>query len=625
MSDQYEYEEEEFNTSFNGQTVLRIVSRLRPYWVMVIAFLGTVAAVSVLEAYFTYLSKRIIDEGIVARSQEALYGLLTTYGLLLVVQAVFVFGFIYLTGLLGERVRYDLRRDMFNHLQKLSLSYYNRTPVGWIMARVTSDSDRVAELVTWGMLDVVWSTLNIATAVYFMTRINFTLAMIVFLIIPIIIVVAVRFQKRIITEYRTVRKINSKITGTYNENITGVRVIKALTREEQNLAEFSGLSGEMYGASYRAAWLSALFLPTVQIISALAVGAVIWYSGATAGMGSISIGGIQAFVTYVIFMIWPVQEMARVFAEMQQAIASGERIFSLIDAQPEIVDRPDAIEVDTLRGDIIFDHVTFYYDDEVDKPVLQDFHLHVRPGETIALVGPTGGGKSTIVNLLCRFFEPKQGKIVINDHDYTQMTQYAIQSRIGMVLQTPHLFSGPIRENIRYGRLDATDDAVEVAAEVAGAHEFIATLEKGYDTEVGEGGVLLSTGQKQLISLARAVLAQPDIFIMDEATSSVDTLTEALIQQGMDALMEGRTSFVIAHRLSTIRNASRILVIENGRIAEMGSHTALLRQNGHYYRLYTQQFREEMEAEIDPWSENGEKTVEIGPLPLGKPEMALGD
>ena len=625
MSDQYEYEEEEFNTSFNGQTVLRIVSRLRPYWVMVIAFLGTVAAVSVLEAYFTYLSKRIIDEGIVARSQEALYGLLTTYGLLLVAQAVFVFGFIYLTGLLGERVRYDLRRDMFNHLQKLSLSYYNRTPVGWIMARVTSDSDRVAELVTWGMLDVVWSTLNIATAVYFMTRINFTLAMIVFLIIPIIIVVAVRFQKRIITEYRTVRKINSKITGTYNENITGVRVIKALTREEQNLAEFSGLSGEMYGASYRAAWLSALFLPTVQIISALAVGAVIWYSGATAGMGSISIGGIQAFVTYVIFMIWPVQEMARVFAEMQQAIASGERIFSLIDAQPEIVDRPDAIEVDTLRGDIIFDHVTFYYDDEVDKPVLQDFHLHVRPGETIALVGPTGGGKSTIVNLLCRFFEPKQGKIVINDHDYTQMTQYAIQSRIGMVLQTPHLFSGPIRENIRYGRLDATDDAVEAAAEVAGAHEFITTLEKGYDTEVGEGGVLLSTGQKQLISLARAVLAQPDIFIMDEATSSVDTLTEALIQQGMDALMEGRTSFVIAHRLSTIRNASRILVIENGRIAEMGSHTALLRQNGHYYRLYTQQFREEMEAEIDPWSENGEKTVEIGPLPLGKPEMALGD
>ena len=625
MSDQYEYEEEEFNTSFNGRTVLRIVSQLKPYWVMVIFFLGTVAAVSVLEAYFTYLSKRIIDEGIVARSQEALYGLLTTYGLLLVVQAVFVFGFIYLTGLLGERVRYDLRRDMFNHLQKLSLSYYNRTPVGWIMARVTSDSDRVAELVTWGMLDVVWSTLNIATAVYFMTRINFTLAMIVFLIIPIIIVVAVRFQKRIITEYRTVRKINSKITGTYNENITGVRVIKALTREEQNLAEFSGLSGEMYGASYRAAWLSALFLPTVQIISALAVGAVIWYSGATAGMGSISIGGIQAFVTYVIFMIWPVQEMARVFAEMQQAIASGERIFSLIDAQPEIVDRPDAIEVDTLRGDIIFDHVTFYYDDEVDKPVLQDFHLHVRPGETIALVGPTGGGKSTIVNLLCRFFEPKQGKIVINDHDYTQMTQYAIQSRIGMVLQTPHLFSGPIRENIRYGRLDATDDAVEAAAEVAGAHEFIATLEKGYDTEVGEGGVLLSTGQKQLISLARAVLAQPDIFIMDEATSSVDTLTEALIQQGMDALMEGRTSFVIAHRLSTIRNASRILVIENGRIAEMGSHTALLRQNGHYYRLYTQQFREEMEAEINPWSENGEKTVEIGPLPLGKPEMALGD
>jgi ATP-binding cassette subfamily B protein len=254
--------------------------------------------------------------------------------------------------------------------------------------------------------------------------------------------------------------------------------------------------------------------------------------------------------------------------------------------------------------------------------VLTDFHLHVKAGETIALVGPTGGGKSTIVNLLCRFFEPRQGTVTINGVDYTQMTQHAIQSRIGMVLQTPHLFSGTVTENIRYGRLDAVDEEIEEAARIAGAHEFIMTLEKGYDTQVGEGGVLLSTGQKQLISLARAVLAQPDIFIMDEATSSVDTLTEALIQQGMDALMQGRTSFVIAHRLSTIRNASRILVIEDGRIAEMGTHAELLRQGGHYYRLYTQQFREQKEAEYDPF---GEKTVAIGPLPTGNPEMAMGD
>ncbi|MEZ4868008.1 MAG: ABC transporter ATP-binding protein [Caldilineaceae bacterium] len=586
-----EFEEEEFTTQFNGQTILRIIQQLRPYWPWVIGFLGAVGLVAFVESYFTYLSKRIIDEGIVAQDINALWRIFTIYGALILVQAACVFTFIYVTGLLGERVRYDLRRTMFNHLQQLSLSYYNRTPVGWIISRVTSDTDRLAELVTWGLLDVVWGSMNVVAAVYFMTLINLPLALIVFLIIPVIIVVAIQFKKRIIGEYRTVRKINSKITGAYNENITGVRVVKALTREERNLNEFSQLTGDMYQAGYRAAWLSGLFLPVVQMVSSLGVAAVIWYSGSQ-GVGDISIGGIQAFISYVVFMLWPIQEMARVYAEMQQAIASGERIFSLIDAQAEIVDRPDARDPGALQGDIRFDHVDFYY--EKGEPVLQDFTLHVQQGEMIALVGPTGGGKSTIVNLLCRFFEPKAGAIYINDTDYTQLTQHAVQSRIGMVLQTPHLFSGAIRENIRYGRLDATDAEVESAARMVGAHEFIMTLEKGYDEEVGEGGVLLSVGQKQLLSLARAVLAQPDIFIMDEATSSIDTLTEALIQRGMEKLMEGRTSFVIAHRLSTIRNASRILVIENGRIAEMGNHHELLQARGHYYRLYTQQFRQEM-------------------------------
>jgi ATP-binding cassette, subfamily B, bacterial len=627
VADINHYEEEEFTTHFNGQTVLRILAQLKPHWVWAAGFLTAAVIVAFAESYFTFLSKRIIDEGIIARDTDALAALLWQYAGLIVVQSVAVFGFIYLCGLLGERVRYDLRQKMFNHLQKLSLSYYNRTPVGWIMSRVTSDTERVSELVTWGLLDVVWSILNIAAAVYFMVLINAPLALIVGSMIPIIIVIAIKFERRLITEYREVRKINSKITGAHNENITGVRVVKALDRETRNLAEFGELTGGMYKAAYRAAWLSALFLPTVQVISALAIGAVVLYSGLQLeNMAGITIGGIQAFISYVVMMVWPVQEMARVFAEMQQAIASGERIFSLLDAQPEIVDRPAAVDPGTLRGDIVFDHVNFYYDDEVDKPVLRDFDLHVKAGETIALVGPTGGGKSTIVNLLCRFFEPREGAITIRGVDYTQMTQHAIQSRIGMVLQTPHLFSGTITENIRYGRLDAVDEEIEEAARIAGAHEFIMTLENGYDTQVGEGGVLLSTGQKQLLSLARAVLAQPDIFIMDEATSSVDTLTEALIQQGMDALMGGRTSFVIAHRLSTIRNADRILVIEDGRIAEMGSHAELLRQGGHYYRLYTQQFREQKEAEYDPYSEQG---VEIGPLPhpesTRKPEMVMGD
>ncbi|MEZ4613893.1 MAG: ABC transporter ATP-binding protein [Caldilineaceae bacterium] len=600
MSNQIEFEEEEFSTQFNGQTILRIVYQLKPYWLWVIGFLGAVAVVSFLESFFTYLSKRIIDEAIVAKNIDALWQILTIYGSLILLQAVMVFTFIYVTGLLGERVRYDLRKTMFNHLQQLSLSYYNRTPIGWIMARVTSDTDRLAELVTWGLLDITWAIMNVSAAVYFMVLIDWQLALIVFAVIPAITIVAIQFKKRIIGEYRTVRKINSKITGAYNESITGVRVVKALNREERNLQEFGNLTGEMYGASYRAAWLSGLFLPVVQMISAMGVVAIIWYSGSQ-GIGNISIGGIQAFISYVIFMLWPIQEMARVYAEMQQAIASGERIFSLIDAEPEIVDQPNAVDPGTLRGDIIFDNVSFYY--EKGEPVLSNFSLQVKQGETIALVGPTGGGKSTIVNLLCRFFEPKEGKVTINGFDYTQMTQHAIQSRIGMVLQTPHLFSGTIRDNLAYGRLDATAEEIEAATKMVGAHEFITALEKGYDEEVGEGGVLLSTGQKQLLSLARAVLAQPDIFIMDEATSSVDTLTEGLIQRGMEKLMHGRTSFVIAHRLSTIRSASRIVVIEDGHIAEMGTHRELLRQRGHYYRLYTQQFQQELVESFKVWDD----------------------
>jgi ATP-binding cassette subfamily B protein len=298
-------------------------------------------------------------------------------------------------------------------------------------------------------------------------------------------------------------------------------------------------------------------------------------------------------------MIWPIQDLARVYAEMQHSVASAERIFTLLDSPSEVQDRPDAIEAETIRGEIEFDHVDFYYEDK--KPVLTDFNLKVKAGERIALVGPTGGGKSTIVNLLCRFYEPKSGEIRINQRNYTEYTLHSIQSKVGIVLQTPHLFSGTIRENLQYGRLDATSEEIEEAAKLAGAHDFIASFEHGYDEQVGEGGNLLSVGQKQLISLARAVLARPELFIMDEATSSVDTLTEALIQRGMEHLMEGRTSFIIAHRLSTIKRADRILVIKDGRIAEMGTHAELLRACGHYYRLYTQQFRQERELEYNPF------------------------
>lgn len=603
MSEYDQFEEEEFSTQFNGRVLVRIFAQAKPYWSWVVGFMAMIALCSVLDAMFTFLSKQMIDEGILAGNRARLMQLIGIYGGMAVAQALTVFGFVYWAGVLGERIHYDIRRRLFNHLQELSFSYFDRTPVGWIMSRVTSDAGRMSELVTWGLLDITWAVLNIATAMVFMVTINWRLALAVLAIVPVMTGVAFWFRKRILTQFRQVRRQNSKLTGAYNESVTGVRVVKALVREERNLEEFREQSSEMYRAAYRAAWLSALFLPSIQIIGSIALGVIVWYGGIQVTLGGMTIGGIQAFLSYVTFMLWPIQDLARVFAEMQRSVASAERVFSLMDAQPEIVDREGAVDPGSIQGELVFEHVDFYY--EQNNPVLTDFSLRVAPGERIALVGPTGGGKSTIVNLVCRFYEPKSGEIRIGGRDYTDLTQLAIQSRVGMVLQTPHLFSGTIRDNIRYGRLEATDAEVEEAARIAHAHDFVVAMEKGYDEEVGEGGTLLSVGQKQLISLARAVLADPDVFIMDEATSSVDTLTEARIQKGMEAVMGGRTSFVIAHRLSTIKNADRILVIEGGHIAEMGSHSELIRKRGHYYSLYTKQFRRKLEHECDVLS--GEK------------------
>ncbi|MCA1900248.1 MAG: ABC transporter ATP-binding protein/permease [Chloroflexi bacterium] len=595
MSDELiELEEEEFTSQLTLPVLKRIGGLLKPHWKWAAGFFVTIALVSGLDAYFTYLSKQFIDQGIALGDKDRLIQLAEIYGGLIVIQAGAVFTFIYLAGVLGERIQYDLRKMLFNHLQELSLSYYAQNAVGRMIARVTSDTGRVSDLLTWGIVDTTWAVMNIASSTIFMLVINWKLALIVFTIIPVMMWIAVEFRKRILEQFRISRRANSKITGAYNENFQGTRVVKALGREDENTREFQGLTSAMYRASYRAAWLSALFLPTVQLIAALALGFIVGYGGLQIELGLMTIGGIQAFVSYLTFMMWPIQDLARVYSEMQHSVASAERIFKLADTPPEVHNRPGAVEARTLLGEIEFDHVDFYYEDR--KPVLTDFTLKVNPGEMIALVGPTGGGKSTIVNLLCRFYEPRKGVIRINGRDYMDYTLESIHNKIGIVLQTPHLFSGTVRENIRYGRLEASDAEVEEAAKIAGAHDFIVTLEKGYEQNVGESGSLLSVGQKQLISLARAALARPELFIMDEATSSVDTLTEARIQKGMEALMRGRTSFVIAHRLSTIRRADRILVIENGRIAEQGTHAELLKRRGHYYRLYTRQFRHELEA-----------------------------
>lgn len=576
-------------------TMRRILALAAPYPRAMAGFVISVAVVSVLDSVYSMIRRTILDRYIMAGDRTVLAPSLWAYLGTIVLQAIGVLAFIYLVGMLGERIQYDLRKRLFSHLQDLSFSYYDHTPVGWLMARVTSDTERISQLVTWGLLDVAWGIINIATSLTFMAIINWRLTLVVIAVLPILVWVAVRFSELILAEFRNVRRYNSMITASYNENITGVRVVKALCREEDNLSEFGALTRQMHDSSYRAARLSALFLPAVQVITALAAAAVMSLSGWQSRVAGLTIGDVQAFMHLIGSMLWPVQDLARVYAEMQHAVASAERVFGLIDTPPAVRDRVGAVDPGTILGDIRFDHVDFYYD--ADKPVLTDFCLSVRAGEMIALVGPTGGGKSTIVNLLCRFYEPRSGTIYFGGRDYLDLSLHAIQSRLGVVLQTPHLFSGTLRENIRYGRLDATDEEVEQAARLVGAEDFVRRMDKGFDSPVGEGGQLLSVGQKQLISLCRAVLARPELLIMDEATSSVDTLTEAIIQKGMETLFSGRTSFVIAHRLSTIKRANRILFIDGGRIVESGNHSELLRRRGRYYNLYTQQFRRELERE----------------------------
>ena len=599
MSTYYDENELDDNVHIKGNVLKRLFGALRPHWKPLLGGVLAIVVVSLLDAYFTILSKRIIDEGILLQDKAAVLRFFGMYGAIVLIQAVGVFFFIFLVGVQGEGVRYELRKQLFNHLQQLSLSYFSNTPLGWIMSRVTSDTEKMAELLTWGIIDTTYAAVSIVVSAVFMFTINWQLALIVLLSLPAMMYAALKFRTRIYHHYRLSRKANSKMTASLNENITGVRVVKALRREDRNLQDFKVLSTAMYRSSYRAAYLSALFQPTIQVISAVSLGLILWRGGIKVELGSMTIGGLQAFVSYIMMILWPIQDLARVYADMQNAVASSERVFSLIDTQPGIHNRTDAVSAASLAGDIDFEEVSFRY--EEDEPVIQNLSFHIPYGQTVALVGPTGGGKTTIVNLLCRFYEPTEGVIRIAGTDYLNLTLETIQSRIGVVLQTPHLFSGSIRENIRYGKLDATDEEVEDAAKLAGAHNFITHFEHAYEQNVGEGGNLLSVGQKQLISIARAILSNPDIFVMDEATSSVDTLTEALIQNGMEKLMTGRTSFIIAHRLSTIKNADTILVIRDGQIAESGNHKTLMLLKGHYYKLYTQQFRHELETQLDPY------------------------
>jgi ATP-binding cassette subfamily B protein len=449
----------------------------------------------------------------------------------------------------------------------------------------------------WYLVDFVWGIGTILLYSVFMLVINWRLGLIVIASVPVLFIISWLFQKKILHEQREIRKINSKITANYNESINGVRVIKSMVQQDRMHNEFKTLTNNMYKPSYKAGWLQSLYLSIVIFISSIVLTFILIAGGNMyiVGLG-VTVGVLTLFLSYTVSFFEPINQVAIIFSEFQRALASAERVFSLMDTEPEIIDESHAIDGGDIKGDIEFRNVSFTYDKE--KYVLRNFNLKVKQGETIAIVGPTGAGKSTIINLICRFYEPTEGQILIDGKDYRERTLHSLQSKLGIVLQTPHLFSGTIKENIKYGNLDATDEEVIEAAKLVNANKFIEKLPRTYDENVGESGNLLSTGEKQLISFARAAIVNPQIFIMDEATSSVDTMTEQLIQEGMHRLLEGKTCFIIAHRLSTIKIADRILVLKDGVIEEEGTHIELLKKKGHYYNLYTKQLREEKEQEL---------------------------
>ncbi len=603
------YDEQEYTKSFQLGIWKRLIPLLGNYrrdFALLLIFNLASAVVDVALPLFQRYAIATFIEG------DTLRGLLPyalCYLVAILFQALFVVAFsrnaMYIEMSLGR----DLRQKLFHHLQTLSLSFYNVTPVGYLIAREMSDTNRIASMISWNLADLLWALFYVLGTFGAMLVLNWRLALVILLIVPAIAILTGYFQGRILHWNRKVRKLNSKITGAFNEGITGAKTAKTLVIEEQSTGNFRRLTGEMHDSGVRAARLSAVYIPLVLFCSSLAVAIVLLQGGTMVTEQVLEIATLSAFATYAVGVFEPIQSIAANLSEFISLQASIERVTGLLDERPMIVDAPEVVEQygdafhpkrenwEELRGEIEFRDVTFRYPDG-GEDVLSHFNLHIPAGTTVAIVGETGAGKSTLVNLACRFFEPTSGQILIDGRDYRERSQLWLHSNIGYVLQNPHLFSGTVRENIRYGRLDATDEEVEAAARAVSADTVVAKLEKGWDTDVGEGGDRLSTGEKQLISFARAVLADPRIFVLDEATSSIDTQTEQLIQDAIDHLLKDRTSFLIAHRLSTIRKADLILVVRDGQIVERGTHLELLKRKGYYHDLYSRQFAEEHAAKV---------------------------
>lgn len=622
----FPYEEDTFHRRLDWRLWRQVFAHAKPYKRFLYSLAAAAIAIAVIDTSFALVTRSAIDE-VVARGPDAsLVGHALVYLTMAVGLSVGVWGFINMAGSLSNHVSHDIRRDGFARLQELEFSYFDRRPVGWLISRLTSDCDKLARIIAWGFLDCIWASCLVLGIAVVLLVLDWQLGLVTLSVVPPLLIISASFQKRMLLSAREARKYNSLITAAFSEALGGMRTTKTLVREKENLEEFTQLSRGMFAASLRNAKQSAVYIPIVLTIASIAGGLALWYGGGAVIADRLSLGTLVAFLFYAGQFFHPVNSIANALVQMQGAQAAGERVLTLLATEPKIKDSPtvqarlaanaDRTAANVRFGElgdassqpvtdlapdgfanrihaIEFRNVDFWY--EPGTPILNDFNLAVHAGQMIALVGPSGGGKTTIVNLASRFYEPTGGSIRLDGIDYRERSLSWLQSNLGIVLQQPHLFSGSVRDNIRYGRLDATEAEVEQAARLVNAHGFITALENGYDGDVGEGGNRLSTGQKQLVSFARALLADPQIFVMDEATSSIDTETEQLIQHALRTVFRGRISFVIAHRLSTIRAADRILVINRGRIEESGTHDELIAQRGHYYELYTGQFRRERE------------------------------
>lgn len=590
----------------------RMIGYLFTYRKWMYSFLFWITITAIIEAIFPLVVLHLVDNVLTPQIQLMIearqtggtylpsFSLVYPYILFILfvgfIQAVSVYYFVRDCGRVNEHVMYDIREQLFRKLQQLSFSFYDKSASGWLLTRMTSDTDRVTQVISWGLLDALWGIITIFFCQIAIFYYNWKLGLIIFISIPILLVVSIKIRMLVLQYSRTARKINSDLTANFTEHINGVKINKSTAQEERVTQDFMGLSGKMRHSSYRASYYTAMYVPLVVFIGALAAAGIVYFGGnmAIAVPTGITVGVLAASFDYSLKIFMPIIDISLFYAQVQGSLSAGERIFSLLDEPLTIKDDPEATTYPEIKGEINFKDVSFYYNKE--NPVMQDFNLHITPGTSVALVGATGEGKTTIVNLVARFYEPVEGQLLIDGLDYTQQTLESLRSQIGVVLQTPHLFSGTLEDNIRFGRKQASHQDILNALQLVGANQFADRLQE----QVGESGEQLSMGERQLVSFARAVLTNPSIFIMDEATSSIDTISEVQIQKGVEQMLKNRTAIVIAHRLSTIKNCDRILVIKRGQIIEDGSHTSLLKQKGKYYDLYTHQLREErMKTVVD--------------------------